>query len=349
MPTIYDVARRAQVSPSTVSRVLNGKQTVDETLAERVRKAAEALDYRPNALARSLRRSRTNLWAVLVSDINNPFFTALVRGVEDVASGAKYSVVLCNSDEDPAKEAAYIAAILAEQIAGVIISPTGLSTHVRELVAAAVPIVAIDRQVPGATVDVVTVDNARAARLATAHLIDEGFVRIACITGMRDTSTALQRLDGYRDALRAAGRTFDERLVRYADFREGGGYAAMAELLDHAPRPDAVFTTNNLMTVGALECLVDRGVGVPEDVGVFGFDDVPCATLIRPPLSTITQPTYDIGRTAAELLLRRIADPDRPASLTVLPTELHVRASSLKRGSASADGVAQPAPRKVRR
>lgn len=331
MPTIYDVARYAQVSPSTVSRVLNGKQTVDRALADRVRAAAEELDYRPNALARSLRRSRTNLLAVLVSDINNPFFTALVRGVEDVAQTSKYSVVLCNSDEDPVKEAGYVAAILAEQMAGVIISATGHGDHVRDLVDASVPMVAIDRQVRGASVDVVTVDNESAAQLATAHLIDEGFARIACITGPRDISTARQRLAGYRRALEAAGRGADPRLVRYADFRETGGYAAMAELLDHTPRPDAVFPTNNLMTIGTLECLADRGVRVPEDVGVFGFDDVPCAALIRPPLSTITQPTHDIGRTAAELLLRRIDDPTRAPSVTVLPTELHVRASSLRR------------------
>ena len=333
MPTIYDVARRAQVSPSTVSRVLNGKQTVDAALAERVRKAARALDYRPNALARSLRRSQTNLWAVLVSDINNPFFTALVRGVEDVARTSQYSVVLCNSDEDPDKEAGYVAAILAEQMAGVIISPTSRSGHVRDLLDASIPIVAIDRQVPGATVDIVAVDNEHAAELATTHLVDEGFARIACIAGPRDISTAQQRLEGYRRALRAAGRTVDTRLIRYADFREEGGYRAMADLLDHTPRPDAVFPTNNLMTVGALECLVDRGVEVPGDVGLFGFDDVPCATLIRPPLSTITQPTYDIGRLAAELLLQRIADPSRPPSHVVLPTQLHVRASSLKRAA----------------
>ncbi|WP_020576000.1 LacI family DNA-binding transcriptional regulator [Actinopolymorpha alba] len=338
MPTIYDVARLAKVSPSTVSRVLNGKLTVDEALAKRVRKAASDLDYRPNALARSLRRSQTNLWAVLVSDINNPFFTALVRGVEDVAQQAKYSVVLCNSDENPDKEADYIAAILAEQMAGVIISPTNRSISsssrsapMRQLLAASVPLVAIDRQLRGATVDIVTVDNTHAAQLATDHLVSEGFSRIACITGPRDISTAQQRLEGYRRALRASGRDVDSRLIRYADFREAGGHAAMGDLLDHTPRPDAVFATNNLMTVGALECLVDRGVSIPADVGVFGFDDVPSATLIRPPLSTITQPTYDIGRTAAELLLQRIADPSRPPSRAVLPTELHVRASSLKR------------------
>ncbi|MGW5361575.1 LacI family DNA-binding transcriptional regulator [Actinopolymorpha pittospori] len=331
MATIYDVARRAKVSASTVSRVLNGKQSVDAILAERVREAARDLDYRPNALARSLRRSQTHLWAVLVSDINNPFFTALVRGVEDVAQRSRYSVVLCNSDENPDKEASYIAAILAEQIAGVIISPTNRSGHLRQLLDADVPIVAIDRKARGARVDTVTVDNTEAAELATNHLLSEGFVRIACITGPRDISTAEERLEGYRRALRAAGREYDPRQVRYADFREQGGYTAMAELLDHTPRPDAVFATNNLLTVGALECMVDRGVRVPDDVGVFGFDDVPSATLIRPPLSTITQPTYDIGRTAAELLLRRIADPSRPPTLSVLPTHLHVRASSLKR------------------
>jgi len=331
MPTIYDVARRARVSPSTVSRVLNGKQTVDETLAARVREAARELDYRPNALARSLRRSRTNLWAVLVSDINNPFFTALVRGVEDVARSSQYSVVLCNSDEDPDKEASYVAAILAEQMAGVIISPTGGGGPVQRLIDASVPIVAIDRQVPGATVDLVTVDNEHAATVATTHLIDEGFRHIACIAGPRDLSTARQRLDGYRRALRAAGRPIDSRLIQYADFRESGGYAAMAALLDQSPRPDAVFTTNNLMTIGALECLAERGVRVPDDVAVFGFDDVPCATLIQPPLSTVTQPTYEIGRTAAELLLARIAEPTRPPSVKVLPTEIHVRASSRRR------------------
>ncbi|MET9018934.1 LacI family DNA-binding transcriptional regulator [Actinopolymorpha sp. NPDC004070] len=330
MATIYDVARRAGVSASTVSRVLNGKQTVDAQLADRVRAAATELDYRPNALARSLRRSQTHLWAVLVSDINNPFFTALVRGVEDVAQQARYSVVLCNSDESPAKEADYIAAILAEQMAGVIVSPTNQPGHLAQLVSAGVPIVAIDRRAEEVEVDTVTVDNTSAAELATAHLLDEGFTRVACITGPRDVSTAEERLEGYRRALRAADRKPDPRLVRHTDFREQGGYAAMGELLDHTPRPDAVFATNNLLTVGALECLVDRGLRVPADVGVFGFDDVPCATLIRPPLSTITQPTYEIGRTAADLLLRRVEDPSRPPSVTVLPTELHVRASSLR-------------------
>jgi LacI family transcriptional regulator len=328
MRTIYDVARLAEVSPSTVSRVLNGKQTVDAELAERVRAAARALDYRPNAVARNLRRSRTNLWAVIISDINNPFFTSLVRGVEDVAQHAGHSVVLCNSDEDPDKEARYIAAVLAEQMAGVIISPTNRAGNLQQLLAAKAPVVTIDRQVRGAAVDAVLVDNEHGAQLATEHLIEQGFQRIACVTGPRRVSTATARLRGYRAALRAAGRADDADLVRYADFREAGGRRALAELLSAGDRPDAVFVANNLMTTGALEALAEAGVPIPAGMGVVGFDDVPWAGFLQPPLTTVTQPTYELGRTAATLLLDRTTTPDRPPSVVTLPTELHVRGSS---------------------
>jgi LacI family transcriptional regulator len=327
MRTIYDVARLAEVSPSTVSRVLNGKQTVDAELAERVRAAARALDYRPNAVARNLRRSRTNLWAVIISDINNPFFTSLVRGVEDVAQDAGHSVVLCNSDEDPEKESRYISAVLAEQMAGVIISPTNRVGNLQQLLAAKAPVVTIDRQVRGAAVDAVLVDNEHGAQLATDHLIEQGFGRVACITGPRRVSTASARLRGYRAALRAAGRPDDPELVRYADFREEGGREAMSDLLK-AAAPDAVFVANNLMTTGALEALAEAGVPIPAGMGIVGFDDVPWAGFLQPPLTTVTQPTYELGRTAATLLLDRTTTPDRPPSVVTLPTELVVRGSS---------------------
>lgn len=328
MTTIYDVARVAEVSPATVSRVLNGKQSVDEELAERVRDAARQLDYRPNALARNLRRSRTSLWAVIISDINNPFFTAMVRGVEDVAQRSQYSVVLCNADEDPDKEAGYISAVLSEQMAGVIISPTRRSTHIGRLLGAGAPVVAIDREVEGAEMDTVLVDNEHGALLATEHLLAQGCQRIACIMGPREVTTASQRLRGYRAALRAAGRPLERDLVRYADFREAGGHAAMADLLESRTEPDAVFAGNDLMTVGALACLTERGIKVPDEVAVVGFDDVAWAGYLRPPLSTVSQPTYELGRTAASLLLARIAEPRRPASRITLHTELRVRGSS---------------------
>ncbi|MGH3727983.1 MAG: LacI family DNA-binding transcriptional regulator [Micromonosporaceae bacterium] len=328
MATIYDVAQRAEVSAATVSRVLNGHASVDPQLAERVRSAVDELGYRPNALARNLRRSRTSLWAVIISDVGNPFFTSLVRGVEDVAQSSGYSVVLCNSDEDPDKEADYVNVALAEQMAGVIMSPSGRAQSAQRLLDASTPLVLIDREVPGVTVDSVLVDNEHGAAEATAHLVTSGYQRIGCITGPRSLSTAERRLRGYRQALTEAGRGYDESLVRHSDFRERGGYRAMESLLDSAERPDAVFVTNNLMAVGALECLVARGVEVPDKMGIIGFDDLPWADLVRPALTTVGQPTYELGRTAAQLLAERIGEPEREPSRVVLKTELHVRATS---------------------
>ncbi|MEJ3750760.1 LacI family DNA-binding transcriptional regulator [Actinomycetes bacterium KLBMP 9797] len=330
MATIYDVARRAEVSPATVSRVVNGHANVDPTLADRVRRAMRELEYRPNAVARNLRRSRTTLWAVIISDIGNPFFTALVRGVEDVAQGAGYSVLLCNSDDDPAKERQYVDAVLAEQIAGVIMSPAGPGPHVNRLVEARVPVVQIDRQLADVAADAVLVDNAHGAEQATAHLIESGYRRIGCITGPPPVFTAGERLLGYRRALAAHGLPFDEELVRHADFRESGGYRAMAGLLGLRCRPDAVFAANNMTTIGAMECLVDSGVSVPDEMGVVGFDDVPWAHLVRPSLTTVAQPTYELGRTAAELLAQRIGAPDREPSTVTLNTKLQIRDSSIR-------------------
>ena len=332
MATIYDVARQAQVSTATVSRVLNGRTTVDAAMAARVQQAMRDLDYRPNAVARNLRLNQTSLWAVIISDIGNPFFTSMVRGVEDVAQSAGFSVVLCNSDEDPQKESQYVAAALAERMAGVIISTSGRPNVINSLVDARLPVVAIDRQLRGANLDTVLVDNLHGAELATSHLIEGGYRRIACITGPRRISTAAQRLRGYQRALRSHGRPETTNLVRFADFREEGGYRAMASLLKESEPPDAVFATNNLMTVGAVECLVDRGVNVPGQVGVVGFDDIPWAHLVRPSLSTVSQPTYDLGRAAAVLLAERIANPGRPPSTVTLHTGLQVRESS-RRGS----------------
>ncbi|MGI5177897.1 LacI family DNA-binding transcriptional regulator [Dactylosporangium sp. CA-152071] len=330
MATIYDVAQRAQVSPATVSRVLNGRASVDPDMVVRVQDAVRELNYRPNSVARNLRRSRTTLWTVIISDVGNPFFTAMVRGVEDVAQRAGYSVVLCNSDEDPAKEAQYVTAALQDQMAGVIISSSGHAANVNRLIEAGTPVVAIDRQISGANVDSVLVDNEHGAHMATAHLLERGYRRIACITGPRKVSTAAQRLRGYQQALREQGFATPAALVRYSDYREEGGYAAMASLLDAGDPPDAVFAANNLMTVGAVECVVDRGIAVPAGMGVIGFDDIPWAHLVRPSLSTVSQPTYELGRTAAMLLAERITEPDRPASTVTLQTTLKVRESSLR-------------------
>ncbi|WP_129669000.1 LacI family DNA-binding transcriptional regulator [Phytoactinopolyspora endophytica] len=329
MATIYDVARRAQVSAATVSRVLNGRETVDPALAERVLAAVGELGYRRNAVARNLRKQQTSLWAVIISDVENPFFTSMVRGIEDVASAAGCSVVLCNSDENPEKESRYIAVALGEQMAGVIISPSSDRVEDLNLLSSSgCPVVMVDRELKGVRGDAVLVDNENGAEEATAHLVEQGYERIACITGPQRASTATERLRGYRNALEAAGRRANDTLIRMANFRADGGHDAMASLLDEQQPPDAVFVTNNLMTVGALECLVERRLDIPGDVALVGFDEVPWADLVRPSITTVAQPTYEEGRAAAELLARRIAEPDRALTRQILRTSLRVRASS---------------------
>jgi len=340
--TIYDVADVAGVSPATVSRVLNGRANVNAAMAEKVRDVAAKLDYRPNAVARNLRRASTNMWAVLISDIENPFFTSLVRGIEDVAQAAKYSVVLCNTDENPDKEAAYISAIRAEQMSGVIISPSGWSDSVRELHESTTPMVVIDRRIAGIEVDTVLVDNVYGAGEATRHLVAQGFRSIACITGPRGIATADERVEGYRQALTDNGMEFRPELLRYADFRRAGGRSAMRDILAGPYPPDAVFAANNVIAVGVLECLSEAGMRVPDDIGMVGFDEIPWAHLVRPGITTIAQPTYELGRTAARLLQSRLAAPHRETSIVTLPTELQVRESSTRVPRVAAEVIPSP-------
>jgi LacI family transcriptional regulator len=338
MATIQDVARRARVSPATVSRVLNSSSTVHPDLVRRVQAAVEALNYQPNGVARRLRRRESPLWAMIVPDVGNPFFTSMVRGVEDVAQRSGYSVVLCNTDEDTGKEAGYIAAAAEERMAGVIIAAASTrDTDVTPVLDLRIPVVALDRRLRRIAADTVLADNERAAEEATEHLLDMGYRSVACITGPGQAMTAAERLAGYRRALRARGHQLRPSLVRRADFREHGGFEAMASLLADAAL-DAVFVANNLMTVGALECLIRRDVEVPRQIGVVGFDEIPWASLVRPSLSTVAQPTYEMGKTAGELLTTRLLTPSRPAETVVLRTTLNVRASSTPMATALRNG-----------
>jgi LacI family transcriptional regulator len=323
--TIRDVAALAGVSPATVSRVLNDDQRVAEELRVRVVDAAGRLGYRPNGQARSLRTKATKVLGLIISDIQNPFFTALVRGVEDAASRRDFSVVLANADEDLAKERRYLEVTAAERMAGVILSPASTNhTRVDLLLQQGIPVVVIDRRIRSAEVDSVIVNNQKAARAAVEHLIEAGARRIGVIAGPSDISTATDRLAGYRAAINAAG--LPDLVVR-GDFRIDGGEAAARDLLARDPRPDALFVTNNLMMVGALRALAEAGLSTPEDMLVAGFDEMSWAGL-APPLTLIEQPTYDIGRHAAELLLRRVAGEVFPVRRTVLPATLRVRRST---------------------
>ena len=330
--TITDVARRANVSAATVSRVLNGTTGVTADRAERVRRAVAELGYTPFSPARAMRRGATDVWAVIIPDIENPFFTSVVRGIEDEARSRGFRVVLCNSDEDTTKESDYIDVAIAERMGGVIIAvASARRSSLDALLARNIGVVAIDRRPTGVLIDSVTVDNREGAAQAVSHLLSAGARRIGLVTGPARVPTANDRLAGYKDALAAAGVRFDADLVVREDFRPVGGYKATSALCGRRRRPDALFVANNVMTLGALQALRDLGLRVPDDIAVVGWDDGPWAPLLDPPLTVVAQPTEQIGRLAAELLA---TTGERGAGAgvrrIVLPSTLVVRGSSTR-------------------
>jgi LacI family transcriptional regulator len=330
--TIKDVAREAGVSPATVSRVLNGTK-VDPALEERVREAVERLGYRPSGVARSLRTKRTSVWGLVISEVRNPFFTEMIRAVEEVAQASGYFVVVCNTDHSVEKERRYLELIAAERMAGAIVSPSSsLHSDLGPLRRQGVPVVLVDRTLPGdEEVDSVLVDSRQGAFDAVTHLIESGYRRIGCITGPLDTTPGAERLSGYRAALEHAGRRVLAELVREADFREDDGYRAAMGLLTARRPPDALFVGNNLMTLGSLRAINERGLRMPDEIGVVGFDDMPWAPLVQPPLSTVAQPIYELGRETATLLLRRIGG-EQFAPLTIsLQPALRIRGTSVRK------------------
>ncbi len=326
--TLRDVARRARVSVSTAARALGGYGYVSPATRERVLRAARALDYHPNAVARSMIKGRTHTLGVVVSDSSNPFFAAVVRGVEDVALPYGYGILLCNADEDPRKEAMYVSMLRQKRVDGIIVSPSGESPGaLAGLLAAGIPVVQVDRRVRGLATDAVVVDNRAGVFAAVEHLVRLGHRRIALIGGPGRLYTGRERTRAFRDALRRLGLPLVESWLLEGTFKVDSGYRLAARLFESSPRPTAVFVANNLMTIGALLWFKQAGVRIPDDIAVVGFDDMDWAPILTPPLTAVAQPTFDLGKTAATLLLGRLQDPFRPPRLVVLPPRLVVRES----------------------
>ena len=331
---IKAVAERAGVSVATVSRVLNQNPTVARSLAERVNRAVAETGYRPNGIARSLRTRTTQTIALLIPDISNPFFAEMARGVEDTAVRARHAVLLCNTDEDSEKENTYLDLADAAQVAGVILSPHDRDADISRLRNSHLPTVVVDRPLRTPT-DFVGVRSFEGAKTATRHLLDQGWTRPACITGPRSAYTAAARLRGYLAAVRENSGT---PLYRHADFMAGSATAAAASLLDDETPPDAILTANEPMALGVLAELARRGLRVGRDIGLVTFDDAPWAPFANPPITVVSQPAYDIGKRACELLLGVIQSGEAPAPRKVmLETRLIVRGSSLrpKKGKAA--------------
>jgi LacI family fructose operon transcriptional repressor len=330
MVSIKDVAQAAGVSTATVSRVLANGQHVRPELRERVLAAVARLGYRPNLVARSLRSQHSNTIGLIVSDIRNPFFTAISRAVEDTAYAQGFSVLLCNTDEDPQKETIYLQLMQDENVAGVIFSPTRQTASNFAALHLPFPTVVVDRSVTNADVDTVLLDNVESAYRLTAHLIENGYRRIAALCGETSTTGRERRL-GYEKALRAYGLSPRTEHMKYVPPRIEAGYAAALAMIDSAQPPDAFFTSNSLLGAGALQAIRERHLTIPDDMALVTFDEVTWASLVEPPITLIAQPTDEIGRTAAELLLQRIADPKRPTRQVILKGQLLVRGSTAPR------------------
>ncbi|UNK71091.1 LacI family DNA-binding transcriptional regulator [Microbacterium sp. H1-D42] len=318
MATIYDVAELAGVSPATVSRVFNGVG-VSATKSAAVRAAAEQLNFTPNRAARTLRRQSSEVIALIIPDIENPYFTEMARGVEDVASEAGYSVVLCNSDAQLDKELTYLRIAIAENMSGIILAAASDSTDLDEILATGRPVVAVDRGV-GHDVDGVVMANRDAGRLATEHLL-QTYRRVAYIGGPEHIETSSDRAEGWRLAHRAAGADAPLELLRFSSFRVDGGREAMEELLALPEPPDAVVAGNNLIGVGAIQVLTEHAL-TPPKIGVAVIGGLPFTTLSPSAVTVVRLPARHMGVTAARMLLERIRGDEQPARTIVLRNEL---------------------------
>jgi len=335
-PTVQDVAVLAGVSTATVSRVLNGVDTVDAALVGRVRAACDALQYRPNRAARSLAGGRSAIVGMIVTDSQNPFFMDLVRGAEDITQRHGYLLVLCNSKENRDRERQYVDALAAEGVAGVIVVPsTEQKQALQVLVDSGIPVVSVDRRVRHGEIDAVLGDNVAAAREAVAHLIANGYRRIGIITGPERITTGRERLEGYRRALQDAGITPNAELETSGPFTEEAGRRLARELLELRPPIEALLAANNRLTKGALETIHAHNLRVPEDIAVVGFDEMPWMSPGSISLTTITQPAYELGSVAALRLIQRLQSGPLARQEIVLAHHLHVGDSSRARGAAA--------------
>lgn len=330
MATIRDVAKQAGVAPITVSRVINNSGYVNEQTRARVEAAIADLGYVPNVLARSLRSRRTNTLGLILTDISNPFWTTVARGVEDAASDAGFNVILCNTDESEAEQDKYLHVLIQKQVDGVLLVPARSAVEpIKFIQSQNTSVVVLDRRIPNSQADAVRCDSEGGAYQLTRLLLSLGHRRIAMLSGPRGVSTAEDRVTGFQRALAEAGVDVDAAPVYYGKFSLESGYDMTLQALARTPRPSALFAGNNFIAIGALRALRDAALRVPEDLALVGFDDLPADLVVDPFLTVAAQPAYEMGRQATELLLARLSE-EAPAAYQeiVLPTEIVVRKSS---------------------
>lgn len=335
MPTIRDVAKLAGVAPITVSRVINNTDYVKEETRARVNAAIEELGYIPNTLGLSLRSKRTMTLAAVITDITNPFWTTVIRGVEDVAQTNGYSIILCNTDESEEKQEQYLQMLLRRRIDGILLVPASSDPEPIKLIKKQqVPVVVMDRHVPSVDVDIVRSDSEEGAYLITKHLLSLGHKRIAMLSGPQYISTSIDRVNGYRRAFSEAGLLESGEQVIWGEYTQNAGYKMAQQMLAEHPDITAMVTANNFIAIGAMKLLYERGVRVPEDIALVTIDDIPPAFTVSPFFTVAVQAASEMGKQAAQLLLNRVSGSlEAPCQEVILPVQMTIRTSSGERVS----------------
>ena len=341
--TLKDIARELNISTSTVSRALKNHEDISTHTKKLVHELAKKLDYQPNTIALSLRKSQTNTIGVIIPEIVHFFFSTVINGIEEVADKNGYNILLCQSNESFAKEVADSKALINSRVDGMLIScarETTSNAHLEDIYKRGIPLVFFDRFYDGIPANRVLVDDLDGARNAVLHLVDQGYKRIAHLAGPKGLPISSNRLNGYKEALKSSNIPFDENLVKYhsANLEHvEDGYLKTKELLDLENPPDAIFAYQDLHAIGAMKAVKEKGLAIPDDFGLVGFSDWQMSSYIDPPLTSVSQFGYKMGMEAAKMVIEQIRHKDSSESkpyapkTRILKTELIIRGSSKKR------------------
>jgi LacI family transcriptional regulator len=333
-PTIHDIAKELGISASTVSRALNDNPRISQITREKIKAFAEKLGYRPNTLASNLRNKKSNTIGIVVPLINRNFFSSVISGVEDVAFSAGYNVVISQSNDNAAKEVSIVKSMFLNRVDGLIISiamQTSTFDHLKLFRRKNIPLVFFDRAVAEIETDKIVVDDFAGGFRVTQHLIDEGYKRIGLIAGPQNLKIYLDRKNGYLEALQKNGFAYDESLIVYIKLTSDEGTPAIDQLMSFPNPPDAVFCGNDTTALVVMNYLRDKGFRIPQDIGIVGYSNEPFSKVVSPSITTISQPGFEMGQKAAELIIRKIENKERTYQTITLPTELIVRESSNRR------------------
>lgn len=331
--TLTDIAKKLKISPSTVSRALNNHPDISEETKVRVKELAEKLHYAPNPIAQSLKNNKTSTIGILVPEIKHDFFSSAISGIEEVAYQSGYTIILSQSNESFEREVVNTNALMNHRVAGIIVSisqSTKNGDHFQLLLDRNIPLVFFDRVCDDINANKVVIDDESSALSAVKYLLDNGYKKIAHFAGPKELDICKKRLRGYKSALENAGINFNPDLVLYGGLQESDGYKLMEELINKNLIPDSIFCVNDPVAIGAFQKIKEAGLKIPEDIGIVGFSNNKITSLVDPQITTVDQPSFEMGKKAAELLIEMIESPGKMKTpkTVVLNTKLIVRGST---------------------